>query len=141
MNNLHKFLVRNWHILSRLLLYRPIRPFIVGFWWIKQQDRMMFNLFHINFLPCKCVNDISLHKLFKPGACLVSYNHLFRQSMRVCVCVRPRITSGMILILNDLLNNSSCYSMALAVDVVNRRGPSNKMHHQLQPKKTEVRLY
>ena len=31
--------------------------------------------------------------------------------------------------------------MALAVDVINRRGPSNKMRHQLQPKKTKVRLY
>ena len=31
--------------------------------------------------------------------------------------------------------------MALAVDVINRRGPSNEMHHQLQPKKTKVRLY
>ena len=32
-------------------------------------------------------------------------------------------------------------SMALAVDVMLRRGPSNKMCTQLQPKKTKVRLY
>ena len=31
--------------------------------------------------------------------------------------------------------------MALAVDVIDRRGPSNEMHRQLQPKKAEVRLY
>ena len=30
---------------------------------------------------------------------------------------------------------------ALAVDVIDRRGPSNEMHRQLQPKKTKVRLY
>ena len=31
--------------------------------------------------------------------------------------------------------------MTLAVDVTDRRGPSNKMHRQLKPKKTKVRLY
>ena len=31
--------------------------------------------------------------------------------------------------------------MALAIDVIDRRDPSNEMHRQLQPKKTEVRLY
>ena len=31
--------------------------------------------------------------------------------------------------------------MALAVDVIDKRGPSNEMRHQLQPKKTKVRLY
>ena len=31
--------------------------------------------------------------------------------------------------------------MALNVDVVNRRGPSNEMHRQLKLKKTEARLY
>ena len=31
--------------------------------------------------------------------------------------------------------------MALVVDVVDRRGPSNKMRRQLQPSKTKVRLY
>ena len=31
--------------------------------------------------------------------------------------------------------------MALAIDVIDRRGPSNEMRHQLQPKKTKVRLY
>ena len=31
--------------------------------------------------------------------------------------------------------------MALAVDVIHRRGPNNLLHHQLQPKKTKVRLY
>ena len=31
--------------------------------------------------------------------------------------------------------------MALAVDVIDRRAPSNKMRHQLQSEKTKVRLY
>ena len=31
--------------------------------------------------------------------------------------------------------------MALAIDVINRRDPSNKMHCQLQPKKTKVSLH
>ena len=31
--------------------------------------------------------------------------------------------------------------MALAVDVVDRRGPSNEMRCQLQPKNPKVRLY
>ena len=31
--------------------------------------------------------------------------------------------------------------MTLAVDTIHGRGPSNKMHPQLQPKKTKVRLY
>ena len=31
--------------------------------------------------------------------------------------------------------------MALTIDVIYRRGPSNEMCHQLQPKKTKVRLY
>ena len=28
-----------------------------------------------------------------------------------------------------------------AIDIINRRGPSNKMRHHLQTKKTKVRLY
>ena len=31
--------------------------------------------------------------------------------------------------------------MACAIDVIDRRDPSNKMHRQLQPKKTMVRLH
>ena len=31
--------------------------------------------------------------------------------------------------------------MALAVDFIDRRGPSSKMCHQLQPKKTKVMFY
>ena len=31
--------------------------------------------------------------------------------------------------------------MALAINVIDRRGPSNAMRRQLQPKKTKVRLY
>ena len=31
--------------------------------------------------------------------------------------------------------------MALAVDVINRRGPSNEIHHKLQLKKNKVTLY
>ena len=48
----------------------------------------------------------------------------------VCVCVsmplRPQITSGMILTLYDWLNNFCYFSvrfMALAIDVIDRRGP------------------
>ena len=31
--------------------------------------------------------------------------------------------------------------MTLAIDVIRRRGPSNEIHRQLQPKNTKVRLY
>ena len=31
--------------------------------------------------------------------------------------------------------------IALVVDVIDRRGPSNEIRRQLQPKKTKVRLY
>ena len=31
--------------------------------------------------------------------------------------------------------------MAVAIDVIDRHGPSNEMQRQLQPKKTKVRLY
>ena len=31
--------------------------------------------------------------------------------------------------------------MALTINVIARRGPGNEMCHQLQPKKTKVRLY
>ena len=31
--------------------------------------------------------------------------------------------------------------MVLAIDVIDRHGPSSKMRRQLQPKKTKVRLY
>ena len=31
--------------------------------------------------------------------------------------------------------------MALAIDIIHGRGHRNKMDHQLQPKKTKVRLY
>ena len=34
-----------------------------------------------------------------------------------------------------------CHFMALAVDVIDRLGPSNEMRRQLQPKMAEVRLY
>ena len=73
----------------------------------------------------------------------------------VCVCVRVRACvyapdaikfSGVILALYDWLNNSGWfpvpfYDSSLAVDVINRHGPSNKMCHQLQARKTKVRLY
>ena len=52
--------------------------------------------------------------------------------------------SGVILTLHDWLNNCGCFSVpfiALAIDVINRCGPSNELHHQLQPKKTKARLY
>ena len=60
----------------------------------------------------------------------------------VCVCTPKAINNySVILTLNDWLNNFSCFSvpfMALAVDVINRRGHGNEMHRRLQPKKTEV---
>ena len=31
--------------------------------------------------------------------------------------------------------------MALAIDVIDRHDPSNKMHRQLQPNKAKIRLY
>ena len=31
--------------------------------------------------------------------------------------------------------------IAFAINVIDRRGPSNEMQRQLQPKKTKVRLY
>ena len=31
--------------------------------------------------------------------------------------------------------------MARAIDVIDRRDPSNEMRRQLQPKKTKIRLY
>ena len=46
--------------------------------------------------------------------------------------------------LYDWFNNFCCFSvvfMALAVDVIDGRGPSNEMCHQLQPKKVKLRLY
>ena len=57
----------------------------------------------------------------------------------VCLCVHVStpeaiyITSGVILILNDWLNNCGCFQfrfMALAVNVIDRRGPSNEMRRQ-----------
>ena len=42
----------------------------------------------------------------------------------------------MILTLNDWLNNCDCFSMALAVDIIDRL--SNKVCYQLQPKKSYV---
>ena len=62
----------------------------------------------------------------------------------VCTPPSPLITSGVILTLCDWLNNLCCFSVlfiALQVNVIDRRGPSNEMHHQLQPKKTKIRLY
>ena len=38
----------------------------------------------------------------------------------------------------DELNNSGCFSMTLAIDFIDRHGPSKEMRHQLQPKKTKV---
>ena len=62
------------------------------------------------------------------------------------MCERPRDqkNSGVILALYGWLNNSGCFSvpfMTLAVDVIDRRGSSDEMRHQLQPMKTKVRLY
>ena len=48
----------------------------------------------------------------------------------------------MILTLYDCLNASCCFSVPFygpcAVDITDRRGPSNKMHRQLQLKKNKV---
>ena len=42
------------------------------------------------------------------------------------------LTSGVILALYDWLNNFCCILVALAVDFIERHGPSNEMHRQLQ---------
>ena len=63
----------------------------------------------------------------------------------VCICVctpsRPQIPIGVILTLNDWLNNFDSFSVGPAINVIDRRGPSNEMRYQLHPKKTKVRLY
>ena len=57
----------------------------------------------------------------------------------VCVCVptpRPLITSGVIGILYDWINNSCCFSVpiyAITINIKDGRGLSND---QLQPKKS-----
>ena len=58
---------------------------------------------------------------------------------RVCTPLGPLITSGMILTFYDWIAVAFQFRfMALAID---RRGPSNEMRRQLQPKKAKVRLY
>ena len=47
--------------------------------------------------------------------------------MCVNMLPRPQITSGVILIFYDGLNNFCCFSVALAVNAVKRHGPNNKM--------------
>ena len=56
----------------------------------------------------------------------------------VCVCVhpqRPYTTSGVILTLNDWLNNCGCFSLPFYSSCRrchhDRHGPSSKMLHQL----------
>ena len=42
------------------------------------------------------------------------------------------------------LNNFCCFSVpfyGFAIDVVDRRGPSNEIRHQLKTKRTKVTLY
>ena len=69
--------------------------------------------------------------------------------MYVYVCVRLRgihtIISGVILTLNDWLNNvhllfSYVRFMVFAVDIIDMRGPGYEMCCQLKPKKAKVRL-
>ena len=59
--------------------------------------------------------------------------------MSVYLPPRPRITSGVIWIVCDWLNNFCCFS--LAIDTVDGCGLNNEMHYRLQPKKTKVMLY
>jgi len=64
--------------------------------------------------------------------------------MYACVYMYIPGASGVILILYDWLNNPVSFQfhfMALAVDVIDRCGTSNKMRCQLQLKKTKIRLY
>ena len=66
-----------------------------------------------------------------------------------CVCVSTpeatHITSGVILTLNDWLNNCSCFSVSFYgschVDVIGRHGPGNEMRRQLQPKNQDNAIY
>ena len=71
---------------------------------------------------------------------------LMQICMRACVCTLPRlfIAIGMILILYDYVNAFcyfSVYFTVLAVNVIDRNGPSNIMFLQLQLKKAKVMLY
>ena len=65
----------------------------------------------------------------------------------VCVCVYPRghkllMVCFRLYIIGRIIAVAFqfCF-MARAIDVIDRRDPSNEMHHQLQPKKTTIRLY
>ena len=97
---------------------------------------------------------ITVHSPFKPGVPAIGRHApgflKSLLSMNICMCMyvcmppRPYITSGVTLTLNDWLIIATAFQfrfIALAIDVIDRRGPSNEMRHQLQPKKTEVRLY
>ena len=65
--------------------------------------------------------------------------------VHVCVWVytppKPLITSGVILTLNNWWNKCSFNFMALAADVIERRGYSNEMRYQSQPKKVVFAVY
>ena len=63
--------------------------------------------------------------------------------VRVCVCERAHARTQPKSINNQWQISAAFqfHFMALAINVIDRRGPSNKMRHQLQPKKTKVRLH
>ena len=65
----------------------------------------------------------------------------------VCVCVRPRghkllVTLFKLHMIGIIIAAAFQFRfMACPIDGIDRRDPSNEMRHQLQPKKTKVRLY
>ena len=68
-----------------------------------------------------------------PGFLKINY---FHAEMCVCVCVYAPEAIHTQLVEQFLLR-----FMALPIDAINRHDPSNKMHLQLQPKKSKIMLY
>ena len=70
-----------------------------------------------------------------------------RECMRVCMCVRPRghkllMASFNLHMIGRIIAAAFQFRfMALVIDVIYRRDPSNEMRRQLQPNKIKVRLY
>jgi len=89
--------------------------------------------------------------IIKPGVCrpvagvrLVFYNHFHstKVCVYVCVCVYAPEASGGIYMIGWIIAAAfQLHFVALVVDVIDRRGHSYEIRHQLQPKKTKVRLY
>ena len=70
--------------------------------------------------------------IFKPGVCWPEIT-LVRMSVclfvYVCVCIRPPGYENVKWRLNNQSNKSYCFSMALAIDIIDGCGLSNKVGH------------